>query len=87
MQGDGYTKDQKELFFDDMKRLVQEMWGGDTFSTWLPLFNMWGLFRPSNEQGIGVNGKMKVYHLKILKSILSITLYFLGVSFCRNFPH
>jgi hypothetical protein len=32
------------------------MLDGDTFHTVLPLLNIWALFRPSHESGIGVNG-------------------------------
>eukprot|EP00736_Rhodelphis_marinus_P014475 Rmarinus@m.7591 len=57
--GDGYTEDQREDFVTDMHRLKDDMWGDDTFATYLPVFNVWGVFRPSAESGIGVGGKPK----------------------------
>ncbi|KAG0364920.1 hypothetical protein BGZ54_007026 [Gamsiella multidivaricata] len=57
--GDGYTLDERDRFFSDMQRLVDDMFVGDTFKSFLPLFNVYALFRPSRESGIGVNGKWK----------------------------
>ncbi|KAF9896178.1 hypothetical protein BX616_007980, partial [Lobosporangium transversale] len=57
--GDGYTLDEREKFFSDIQRLVNDMFVGDTFQSYLPLFNIYALFRPSKESGIGVNGKWK----------------------------
>ncbi|KAJ3323552.1 hypothetical protein HDV06_001576 [Boothiomyces sp. JEL0866] len=57
--GDGYTKDEREKFILDMKRLVNDMWAGNTFESVLPLYNIWAVFVPSNEHGIGVGGKPK----------------------------
>ncbi|KAF9189480.1 hypothetical protein BGZ50_000783 [Haplosporangium sp. Z 11] len=57
--GDGYTLDEREKFFSDIQRLVNEMFMGDTFKSFLPLFNVHALFRPSKESGIGVNGHWK----------------------------
>ncbi|KAI8615264.1 IgA peptidase M64-domain-containing protein [Chytriomyces sp. MP71] len=51
--GDGYTKDQQDLFFGDIQRLVDEMWSGGAFDGVLPLFNVWAVFVPSREAGIG----------------------------------
>lgn len=55
LMGDGYTADQRELFFADMKRLVQETFYDVTFVSYLPLINIHAVWRPSNEQGIGIN--------------------------------
>ncbi|KAF9093811.1 hypothetical protein BGX29_009792 [Mortierella sp. GBA35] len=57
--GDGYTLEEREKFFADMQRLVNDMFIGDTFQSFLPLFNVHALFRPSKESGIGVNGHWK----------------------------
>jgi len=60
--GDGYTADERDLHLADMKRLHQDMFEGVTFRSYLPLFNVWAVFRPSRESGIG-KGRPKVYHL------------------------
>ncbi|KAF9585805.1 hypothetical protein BGW38_000657 [Lunasporangiospora selenospora] len=57
--GDGYTLEERDKFFKDMKRLVNDMFVGDTFQSFLPLYNVHALFRPSKESGIGTNGKWK----------------------------
>ncbi len=51
--GDGYTEGEKQKFFDDAKRLTDEMFVGKTFSTYLPVFNVHAVFKPSNTSGIG----------------------------------
>lgn len=35
------------------------MFIGETFESFLPLFNVYALFRPSRESGIGTQGKWK----------------------------
>ncbi|KAK9708402.1 hypothetical protein K7432_009661 [Basidiobolus ranarum] len=57
--GDGYRSIERQRFVDDIKRLTDEMFVGNTFKSWLPLFNIWGLYRPSVESGIGVGGVPK----------------------------
>lgn len=54
--GDGYTLDEREQFFDDIRRLTVDMFNGDTFRSYLPLFNIWAVFVASNFSGIGYNG-------------------------------
>lgn len=54
--GDGYTVDEREQFFDDIQRLTVDMFNGDTFRSWLPLFNIWAVYVASNISGIGYNG-------------------------------
>jgi hypothetical protein len=54
--GDGYTTAQRTLFFDDMNRLVKEMFQDITFASYLPVFNIWALYRASTQSGIGVGG-------------------------------
>lgn len=44
-----------------MKRLHQEMFEGVTFRSFLPLFNVWAVFRASVESGIGKNSRPKVH--------------------------
>lgn len=38
---------------------ILDMFIGDTFESFLPLFNVYALFRPSRESGIGAQGKWK----------------------------
>ncbi|KAJ3149712.1 hypothetical protein HDU86_006889 [Geranomyces michiganensis] len=59
LMGDGYTADDREDYEADMNRLVSEMWAGDTFKHILPLMNVWGIFAPGADRGIGVGGKPK----------------------------
>jgi hypothetical protein len=54
--GDGYTLDERDRFEEDIRRLVDDMWNGSTFATVLPLFNIWAIFDPSQESGIGIGG-------------------------------
>jgi hypothetical protein len=51
--GDGYTIAEREKFFSDMQRLVNDMFVGQTFTSYLPMFNVHAVFRPSNRSGIG----------------------------------
>ncbi|ETV79534.1 hypothetical protein H257_07518 [Aphanomyces astaci] len=55
--GDGYTASEDSRFFSDIQRLTDEMFNGDTFTQYLPLFNVWAVYVPSNQSGIGVGGK------------------------------
>lgn len=50
--GDGYTKEQKERFFQDAMRLTNDMFVGQTFASYLPLFNVHAVFVPSKESGL-----------------------------------
>ncbi|KAG4065778.1 hypothetical protein HA402_012456 [Bradysia odoriphaga] len=54
--GDGYTLDERDQFFDDIRRLTVDMFNGDTFRSYLPLFNIWAVYVGSNSSGIGYNG-------------------------------
>lgn len=54
--GDGYIAEERDKFFSDMRRLTDDMFNGDTFRSYLPLFNIWAVFIESNETGIGYNG-------------------------------
>jgi hypothetical protein len=56
--GDGYTAAERDKFFADINRMVNEMFQGETFHTYLPLFNVHAVFRASSESGIG-NGRAK----------------------------
>lgn len=51
--GDGYTASEKEKFFADINRLVDDMFLGNTFKSYLPVFNVHAVFRPSGQSGIG----------------------------------
>ncbi|RHZ24231.1 hypothetical protein DYB37_014021, partial [Aphanomyces astaci] len=55
--GDGYQASEEALFFKDIQRLTDEMFTGDTFTQYLPLFNVWAVYVPSVDSGIGVGGK------------------------------
>jgi hypothetical protein len=74
--GDGYTEAEKEKFLTDIKRLVGEILGSDTFTSYLPLFNVHAVFRASKVSGIGKNDKprdtaYKLYRLgDTLRAIL-----------------
>lgn len=57
--GDGYTNSERAKFFDDIQRIVREMFDGDTYRSYLPVFNVHAVFRPSNESGIGTNNLPK----------------------------
>ncbi|HEX4924405.1 MAG TPA: M64 family metallopeptidase [Bdellovibrionales bacterium] len=64
--GDGYTAAQKAKFFDDAKKITQDLFGQDTFATYLPLFNVHAVFVPSAESGIG-DGRPKNTALKLYR--------------------
>ncbi|KAI0238441.1 hypothetical protein L0F63_006245 [Massospora cicadina] len=57
--GDGYASDERGKFIADINRLSAEMFEGETFQSWLPLINVWAVYIPSKESGIGVGGKPK----------------------------
>jgi len=51
--GDGYTAQEREKFFADIARLTQDLFVGKTFKSYLPIFNVHAVFRPSLTSGIG----------------------------------
>jgi hypothetical protein len=51
--GDGYTEAERENFFADAARLTNDLFTGQTFAAYLPLFNVHAVFRPSLTSGIG----------------------------------
>ena len=51
--GDGYTQAERGQMIDDLKRLVNDMFSDTTFANYIPLFNIWIVFRASQESGIG----------------------------------
>lgn len=53
--GDGYTVAERAKFFDDIQRIVRDMFEGPTYKSYLPVFNVHAVFRASNESGIGKN--------------------------------
>lgn len=57
--GDGYTAAEETKFFADIQRLTDEMFTGDTFAQYLPLFNVWAVLQPSAVSGIGSGGTPK----------------------------
>lgn len=50
--GDGYTEEEKEKYFSDVERIVGDMFREVTFKSYLPLFNIYAVFVPSEESGI-----------------------------------
>eukprot|EP01113_Clastostelium_recurvatum_P039467 TRINITY_DN6028_c0_g1_i1.p1 TRINITY_DN6028_c0_g1~~TRINITY_DN6028_c0_g1_i1.p1 ORF type:complete len:635 (-),score=118.77 TRINITY_DN6028_c0_g1_i1:1433-3337(-) len=56
LMGDGYTAQERTKFFSDMERMVGDMFQDVTFASYLPVFNIWALFRASTQSGIGVGG-------------------------------
>jgi len=50
--GDGYTEAEKARFFSDARRLTDDMFVGQTFASYLPLFNVHAVFVPSQESGL-----------------------------------
>jgi hypothetical protein len=50
--GDGYTLDEKEKFFQDAKRISKDLFEAKAFASYLPLFNIYAVFVPSNESGL-----------------------------------
>lgn len=64
--GDGYTPGEKEKFFADALRTTKELFASQTFASYLPLFNVYAVFVPSNESGIG-DGSPKNTALKLYR--------------------
>lgn len=58
-RGDGYTKSERKKFLADVKRMTDDLFKGETFKSILPILNVWAVFTPSKESGIGVNGHPK----------------------------
>ncbi|CAL8080675.1 unnamed protein product [Orchesella dallaii] len=54
--GDGYNASQRDQFFEDMERLTTEMFNGETFRSYLPVFNIWAIYVESVDTGIGYDG-------------------------------
>ncbi len=50
--GDGYTAEQKARFFEDTRRLTDDLFAQTTFNAYLPLFNVHAVFVPSKEEGV-----------------------------------
>lgn len=50
--GDGYTTDEKEKFFEDAQFMVDDLFKGDTFKSFLPFFNIYAVYVPSKDSGI-----------------------------------
>ncbi|MBK9293837.1 MAG: hypothetical protein IPM57_05230 [Oligoflexia bacterium] len=65
--GDGYTMAEKEKFFADAKRATQGLFTGSTFASYLPLFNVYAVFVPSNTSGIG-DGRPKDTAFKLYRT-------------------
>lgn len=50
--GDGYTEAEKEKFFEDARRMTDDLFKEVSFASYLPLFNVYAVFVPSKESGI-----------------------------------
>ena len=50
--GDGYTLAEKEKYFNDVNRIVNDLFKEVTFKSYLPLFNIYAVFVPSLDSGI-----------------------------------
>lgn len=50
--GDGYTEAEKQKYFNDVNRIVDDLFKEVTFKSYLPLFNIYAVFTPSSESGI-----------------------------------
>jgi hypothetical protein len=57
--GDGYTALEREKFFSDIERIKNEMFGAQSMSPYLPIINVYAVFVPSAESGIGYQGAPK----------------------------
>ncbi len=51
--GDGYTTAEKDKFFEDAVFIKDGLFADHAFSNYLPLFNVYAVFVPSQESGIG----------------------------------
>ncbi len=51
--GDGYTANEKEKFFRDAERTTRGLFETATFRSFLPLFNVYAVYVPSAESGVG----------------------------------
>jgi hypothetical protein len=65
--GDGYTQGEKDKFFADALSTTKQLFDGQTYANYLPLFNVYAVFVPSNESGIG-DGSPKDTALKLYRS-------------------
>ncbi|MDB2447413.1 M64 family metallopeptidase [bacterium] len=89
--GDGYTIEERDLFFSDMRRMVDDMFREQTFRSYLPLFNVHVVFRASNESGIGKNGKAKDTAYELARSGDTLRAIFPGNTYaarssCKKAP-
>lgn len=50
--GDGYTSAERERFFEDARRTSDDLFKGETFRSYLALFNVYAVFVPSQDSGI-----------------------------------
>jgi hypothetical protein len=50
--GDGYTEAEREKFFEDVDRIVGDLFREVTFKSYLKLFNIYAVFVPSKDSGI-----------------------------------
>lgn len=77
--GDGYTTAERELFIEDAKRIFAEMFETPTFRAYRPLFNIWAVYRPSVESGIG-KGRAKNTAFRLYRQGNTLRAIFCGNS-------
>lgn len=49
--GDGYTQAERDKFYADAQAVATDLQTASTYGSYAPVFNVWGLFVPSNESG------------------------------------
>jgi hypothetical protein len=76
--GDGYLESEKGKFLGDMKRLTREMFEGNTFRSYLPVFNVYAVFKPSAESGIGKNDRPKNTAYKLYRAGNTLRAIYVG---------
>ncbi|KAL7748205.1 hypothetical protein RI367_006391 [Sorochytrium milnesiophthora] len=55
MMGDGYTSAERDRFVADVGHMSAELLNSTTFWSIYPLLNVWAVFVPSRESGVGTN--------------------------------
>jgi hypothetical protein len=55
--GDAYPTSRFDEYLEDMNRMTQDMFNDVTFTSYLPVFNIWGVYSPSVDEHIGTGGR------------------------------
>ncbi len=62
--GDGYQETERDKFFEDAQRISNDLFQEVTFSSFLPLFNVYAVFTPSKDSGItDIKKKRTIFEL------------------------